>query len=189
MPIGECTDFLDNFSSWHDTTTSTVNAMKSTGYSGSASVTQIQQDIMDASLCVGDAVTTVTNTPNNISQLHEAIADVTEKLEEAEKDIEIAKNRVAYVRHPEQQTSNYESWFPINRPIHVLSLIVLMSLSIFMGIFFLLVVFSQLGFDLMLYIPNRLRSGFFSWLSMQFTWSFGIVFIILISVLLYYTYR
>jgi hypothetical protein len=194
MPIGDCSTFLERFPTWNTTTKASITAYQNKGSTTQADNTAIillEKDILDASLCVGNAIKDLSSSSGDVASIHEQIGKLTADLEEAEKDVRVAKNRVAYIRHPEQQTSNYESWFPIDRPIHVVSLIVLMSLCIFMGIFFLLILMAAMGMNIMLYIPPQLRntSPFLIWLSMQMTWSFGIMLVILISVVIYFVNR
>lgn len=196
MPIGDCTSFLEaaNFSTWKTTTRAAI-----TTYQNKASTTQaednrmnvLEKDIIDASICVGRGVNRLSSTSSDVAELHGTILELTEKLQAGDKDMEVAKNRVGYIRHPEQQTSNYESWFPMNRPIRVVSLVILMGISIFMGIFLLLMIMSYFDLDIMLYTPpiNRSTSPFLIWLSMQMTASFWILLIILISVIIYFVNR
>ena len=152
-------------------------------------MTALQIEINDASVCLGNAIDKLSATSTTSASLQEKLVSLSDELETANNDIEVAKNRVAYIRHPEQQTSNYESWFPIDRPIHVLSLIILMSITIFIGIFILLMILSQFDLDIMLYTPPQTRSTVFTMLYTQMTWSFLAMAIILTSVVIYFVYR
>lgn len=196
MPIGDCTSFLEaaNFNRWKTTTRAAITA-----YQNKARTTQaednemnvLEKDMIDASICVGRGVNTLSSTSSSVAELHETILDLTAKLQSGDKDIEVAKNRVSYISHPEQQTSNYESWFPMNRPIRVFSLVILMSISIFMGIFLLLMIMSYFDLDIMLYVPpiSRTTSPFMIWLSTQMTTTFWITLVVLISVIIYFVNR
>jgi len=149
-----------------------------------------EKEIADASLCISDEINKLTGTSSDIAALHEKILAKTVELENGETDISIAKDRVAYIRNPERKTSNYESWFPIDRPLHPASIVILIALSIFLGVFFLLSVLSAADIQLMFYVPaTASRSSFMIWLQEQMTFSFWVVLIILISVVIYFVKR
>jgi hypothetical protein len=197
MPIDCSTEakanqFLATFPEWNTRTKAAIQAYQtktSTSRTDDTNIVLLQKDIIDASLCLSNAIDRLSSTSTTSSSLQEDLLRLSDELDTANKDIEVAKNRVAYIRNPEEQTSNYESWFPIDRPIHVISLIVLMSISIFMGIFILLMVMSQLDLDIMLYTPSQTRNTVFTWFYSQMTWSFWAMVVILTSVVIYFVYR
>ena len=196
MPL-DCTNLSTSFDAWEAATRAAI-----TGYQGSGSsatpTTQAQDDAMltlendmgDATACILNKINTLGASSTDIAALQLQILDKTTKLADADKDISVAKDRVAYIRHPEQNTSNYESWFPIDRPIHYTSLIIIIALSIFLGVFYILMMLSVFNLDLVLYIePIYNISPFFMWLSQQLTLSFWVVLIVLISVVIYFVKR
>lgn len=189
----DCSKLLSNFDSWKASMSSDISA-----YQAKASTTKKEDDemllkekeIADASLCISDEINKLTGTSSDIAALHEKILAKTVELENGETDISIAKDRVAYIRNPERKTSNYESWFPIDRPLHPASIVILIALSIFLGVFFLLSVLSAADIQLMFYVPaTASRSSFMIWLQEQMTFSFWVVLIILISVVIYFVKR
>jgi hypothetical protein len=185
-------EFLTRLPAWNTQTKAAIEAhqaMGSTTQGDRDKMTALQIEINDASVCLGNAIDKLSATSTTSASLQEKLVSLSDELETANNDIEVAKNRVAYIRHPEQQTSNYESWFPIDRPIHVLSLIILMSITIFIGIFILLMILSQFDLDIMLYTPPQTRSTVFTMLYTQMTWSFLAMAIILTSVVIYFVYR
>jgi hypothetical protein len=108
-----------------------------------------------------------------------------------EANASIARDRVSYIRDPGQNTSNYESWFPMNRPMHAASLLILLSISIFVTTFSLLMICSFLGVKVTVYtntVPTY-QSGLYYWIYSQIT-PFSIVTLIaLVSVLAYFLKR
>jgi len=116
------------------------------------------------------------------------VSDLNEQIKQEEANAAIARDRVAYIRHPEQHVSNYESWFPIDRPIHTFSLILLMSITVFLGTFLILVGLSMGGINVIFY-RDSVSTYRSSWIRDQIT-PFSIVTLIaLVSVVAYYTQR
>jgi hypothetical protein len=130
---------------------------------------------------------------NTIYASQTDIQRINEQIMQEEANAAIAKDRVSYIRNPEENTSNYESWFPIDRPIHIVSLIILMSISIFIGTFLLLMISSVLGFDINMYIKTSSsslnRGSVYYMIYSQFTPLATVSLVILISVILYFVYR
>lgn len=57
------------------------------------------------------------NTSQEISSLNTEIATLQKNLEQKQRDATIAKDRASTVVRPELNSSYYDSWFPLNRPI------------------------------------------------------------------------
>jgi hypothetical protein len=168
----------------------TTWAQQATLKIASQNFSEAQNEMQSATLCILDEINKLSASSTDISTLQVDILNKTTELANAEKDIELAKTRVEYIRNPEQHTSNYESWFPIDRPIHIVSLFVLIGLTVFLGTFYILVILSAFDIDLNFYTrPIYGQSSTFMWISQQLTISFWIVLIVLISVVIYFVKR
>jgi hypothetical protein len=86
---------------------------------------------------------TAGGTATAISQLTTEIADSQKILEQKERDATIAKDRASTVVRPELNSSYYDSWFPLNRPlkraaipilVFLASLFITVSFSMFLGL-------------------------------------------------------
>jgi hypothetical protein len=86
---------------------------------------------------VGGATTT------EISQLNTEISIGQKVLEQKERDATIAKDRASSVIRPELNSSYYDSWFPLNRPlkraavpilVFLASLFITIAFSLFIGL-------------------------------------------------------
>jgi hypothetical protein len=196
MPV-VCSDVLRNqasFTAWKADIASKISTYQSKGSATQQDRNDIlvaENDILAVSLCMANSLNSVGGASSDIANLDQQILEMTQQLENSEADIKIAKDRVAYMRHPERNTSSYESWFPINRPISFVALITLISLSVFLAIFLILIAFSAFGMDLMLYInPAYInKSPLLLWIYQQFTTSFWIMVLVLISVVIYFMRR
>ena len=71
---------------------------------------------------------------------------------EATQDLQVMKDRVASLRNPYVSQSYYESWFPINRPLRNVSIIVLLALGIFFYVFTLFTLMNSFGLHVRLNI-------------------------------------
>jgi hypothetical protein len=150
-------------------------------------------DITGMSLCLQEKIGAMANGATTISTAHEDILNINDQIAEEEANAAVAQERVGYVRHPERQVSSYESWFPMDRPMHKLTLIILISISIFLGVFLFLIMMSVFGVDVFLYVKPSAgsynRSSYFYQLYSQLTLPFWIALVVLISVILYFAYR
>ena len=116
----------DNFNSWKQTVSAQLNSISSTTISGStepssaeaAKLNTVATDIFNTTACIQEQLTLLSGTTNSIHDTQQGILDINDQILQAEADVNIARDRVAYIRHPEQHTSYYESWFPIDRPMH-----------------------------------------------------------------------
>lgn len=176
------------FNTWYNSTKTSIDGITST--SPTTIIAAISDTLMKMSLCLEIKSNAVSGTANDISQTQEAILNLNEQILKEEENAAIAKDRVGYIRHPEENVSNYESWFPIDRPIHTLSLIIILSISLFVLIFLLLFLLSFLGIDIMLYRKPSMGSsygtGIFYTVYSQFTPLTWAALIALIGVTVYY---
>ena len=165
-----------------------LQSATTTTAANNATLAQVKASLEAVKLCVDTQISNLSNASGNIANLNEEILSATDKLHQAEKDIQVAKDRVGYIRHPERNTSNYESWFPIDRPISIFSMILLVCLTLFLGTFLLLLVMSFAGFNLVIFSPGgREENPFIAMILEQLTFSFWVMLVILISVVIYFT--
>jgi hypothetical protein len=182
------------FTRWKSDTSAaitTYQGLTSTTDAQDKEMAQLEKDMLDASLCVSTAIHTLGSTSSSIAELNEQILRKSTELSQAEEDIAIAEDRVANIRHPERNVSNYEGWFPIDRPVSVFSLIVILCITIFMGIFLLLILLSFAGINVMMLIDSFSigDSPVVAAIMQQFTVSFWILLIAFISVVVYFVKR
>ena len=75
------------------------------------------------------------------------------QIQESQKDLEIAEDRAATLRHPEKNRSYYESWFPINRPLTNSSIVIILAIGIFFFVMSFLILFKSFRFNLRFSVP------------------------------------
>ena len=155
-------------------------------------LTGAQTAITNMKSCLQQKITANANVPTTISYNHEDILSLQDEIKQEEINASIAKDRVEFIRHPEQNVSNYESWFPIDHPLQKITVIVLISINIFMFTFLFLIMMSLAGYDVYLYTQPRrefIQRTTFGWLYSQLTPPFWIAFVVIISIVLYYRYK
>lgn len=190
----DCTEILGSSTSmgtWQTQIQSSIAALQSattTSAANDAILARVKTSLAEVNTCVDTQISKLSNASGNIAKLNEDILSATDKLHQAGKDIQVAKDRVGYIRHPERNTSNYESWFPIDRPISIFSMILLVCLTLFLGTFLLLLVMSFAGFNLVIFSPGgREENPLIAIILDQLTLSFWVTLIALISVVIYFT--
>lgn len=188
-----CDKYLKNFNSWKGSASAAISKYQNTQQptvDDEQQFNQTEQEMLEASICISEEIKRLSSSSNTIASLHERVIEKTSELSQVEKDITIAKDRIAYIRHPEQRTSHYDNWFPINRPISVFSMIILTFITSFLLIFLLFLFFSYIGLNITMFSQyNRERSGMISLLFEQFTISFWLLLLAFISVIIYFVSR
>jgi peptidoglycan hydrolase-like protein with peptidoglycan-binding domain len=197
MPIN-CTSLLasgtNNFSTWKSNTSAAITSYQAKGSTTQAeddTLLVLEKDMLDASLCLTNAIAGLNSTTTSIADLNQQILQKSKELSQAEEDIGIAKDRVGYLRHPERNTSSYESWFPIDRPISTFSLILILCITLFLGVFLILLALSYSGFNLTLFVDPSYGAAnpILQFIMSQFTASFWLLLIAFSVVFIYYVRR
>jgi hypothetical protein len=155
-------------------------------------LTAVQTGITNMKSCLQQKINANANVPTTISNNHDDILSLQDEIKQEEINASIAKDRVESIRHPEQNVSNYESWFPIDHPLQKITVIVLISINIFMFTFLFLMMMSLAGYDVYLYTQPRrdfIQRSSFGWLYSQLTPPFWIALVVIISIILYYRYK
>jgi hypothetical protein len=107
-------------------TGATADSQKDTG------ITQVETTIAKHMACVKEKLQLTEQTPADILTLQTNLAQAEADLREAEKDVNISKERARLLRNPERNVTVYESWFPLFRPMKIESAILLLGLTLFM---------------------------------------------------------
>jgi hypothetical protein len=183
-----------SFNTWYQGKTSslnTYNALTTAPTPGQTSdVVSITTEIGSILACLQALINGVGGNANSIFLAQEQILNLNDQITAEEANASIAKDRVGYIRHPEQNVSNYASWFPIDRPIHTLSLLIIMSISLFVSIFCIFMLFSFLGVSIVVYQPSSTnKNSMLYWLYSQFTTTTWVILIAFVSVLIYFLRR
>lgn len=113
-------------------------------------LTTLEGGIFGMVSCLREKIAGVRTSPTNVSTLQEQIVALQKELQEKQAQYDVAKERALSISHIEEKTSNYEGWFPLNRPMRSTSLFLLTGFSIFFTLFFFGLVMNLLGFQIRL---------------------------------------
>ncbi len=130
--------------------TATDAAAKDTG------ITRVETQIAKYLGCAQEKLAEAEKTPSDIVSLQEQLARANSEITEAENDVNVSKERVKLLRNPERNTTVYESWFPLLRPMKLGSSLLILGLTLFM-ICVVLAYFMNL-FGLFVDIGYRMRT-------------------------------
>ena len=173
-----------SFNNWRDTK---KNNLDTFSVDKTGDVDSVLTDLTSMDTCLQYTVNSRGSIHNTINHSQDTVTDLNNKIAQEESNAAIARDRVSYIRHPEQNVSNYESWFPIDRPIKTFSLVVIMSITIFMAtLIFLALLSNVMGINVVLSFSNKFQSDS-SWFFDQFTDLTVIILLVLLSVLIYFT--
>ena len=183
------------FSAWKETTSLAINRLMASASSKNGQLSPgeqaefegLQRDVYNTLGCLQEKYTASATTSNSINEAQTRILQLQEELKRGEEEIQIAKDRVAYIRDPDARPSYYQSWFPMDRPMKPASVPIFIGIVVFLSMFLFLGLLSLIGVNLS--IVSMQGSTMFSliqWIRAQLTPVFLLVGIALISVFLYY---
>jgi hypothetical protein len=136
----------NGFSNWKTPILTDLNS----GSLTSDQLTQAESKIFGMVSCLREKIAAVKSSPTNVSTLQEQVVALQKDLKEKEDQYNVAKERALSISKIEEKTSDYEGWFPLNRPMRSTSLFLLIGFSIFFTLFFFGLVMSLLGFQIRL---------------------------------------
>jgi hypothetical protein len=175
---------IQQFNAWYQAHTNVLDGMAQTTSTPSTEQTRelsrIELDVINMNNCLQNKLNTNGSSANNISIAHEDILNLQDEITREEADVAIARDRVAYIRSP--QNSNYEGWFPIDRPITTLSLIILIGITTFLFVFIVLILLSLMGINIVIFSEMKAYPSYVSY----FPKSFWIVLVVLIGMIIAY---
>lgn len=156
------------FSAWKETTSLAINRLMASASSKNgqlspgeqAELEGLQRDIYNTLACLQEKHAAAAGTSNSINSAQTRLLELQEQLKSREEEIQIAKDRVTYIRDPDAHPSYYQSWFPLDRPMRPASVPIFIGIVVFLSVFLFLGLLSLIGVD-------------FSVVSMQGTTSFG----------------
>jgi hypothetical protein len=122
-------------------------------------LTRLQSDILTTYNCLEEKSRNIRNTADTIQTLQGDIVRIQEKLVEQEEHTKISKERLRYMSSSERPVSYYESWFPVYRPAKPITLILLITATVFMIMFSALLMLSLMGIKLNMSLAGEGASG------------------------------
>jgi len=186
----------DTFNAWKTLKSSSLTSISPTAAAGTTTPTNLENttlistagEIYDTAACIQEKLSTLGSTTNEIQTGQEDILRLNKEIIEAEADVAVARDRVAYIRHPEENTSFYESWFPIDRPMQHTSVPYFMAVTVFLGVVSLLLLLSILGVNINIQLSQSFIF-FVQRIMAQFTWLSLILFLMMLFIIYYFVFK
>jgi hypothetical protein len=186
------------FAAWKTTTSMGLSGISTNAKGGGipptpaeqAALVEAETDIFNTVNCLQEKVSQLSSTTNTIQKAQQQVLSLNDQIKNEEANVAIARDRVAYIRNPEQHTSFYESWFPMDRPMRTGSVPIFIGVTIFLMIFCLLVILSVMGINVTFAFPqvSAAPSPFLRIVGRIRTLEW-ILIIVLISVVIYFMNR
>jgi hypothetical protein len=185
----------ETFNTWKAITSTEINSISPTAAAGTVppsaeemnKLITASADVFNTVACIQEKISELEGSTNAIHRAQETILSLNEEISKAEEDVAIARDRVSYIRHPEEHTSFYESWFPITRPMTSSSVPFFVGVVAFIVIFGVLIFLSYLGLEVNINVTPGLV-GFTYSIADQFTFTTVLLIILLATVLYYFMY-
>ncbi len=204
--MSACTDTLDSrlspdetgvtaFNTWKAQTSAKITELNGTITNNAlpdarkGEYETLHRDIAQTLACLQEKQNTELDAANSVYTAQDRIVQLQREIKEREEEIQIAKDRVTYIRDPDAHPSYYQSWFPMDRPMRPSSVPVLIGIVVFFTMLILLGLLSFLGFNLSIGAPGAAPSFAtiaLEWLRAQLTPPFWIMLIVLIGILIWY---
>lgn len=188
----------ETFNLWKETTATTINRLIASANVKNGQLSDgekaeyegLQKDVFNTLACLQEKQTAESSTTNQIHTAQTQILELQDQLKQREEEIQIAKDRVAYIRDPDAHPSYYQSWFPLDRPMKPASIPIFIGIVVFCSMLIVLALLSFIGVHVsILSIHGSTSFNIMEWIRRQLTGSFWVMFIILVSVILYMKYR
>jgi hypothetical protein len=186
------------FSAWKETTSLAINRLVGSANSKNGQLSageqaeyeRIQTDVYNTLACLQEKHTAAATTSNSINDAQTRILQLQEELKSREEEIQIAKDRVAYIRDPDAHPSYYQSWFPMDHPMKPTSISIFIGIVVFASMIIFLGLLSFIGMDIsVVSTQGTLTFGILQWIRAWVTPMFLLVGIALIATFLYYYQR
>jgi hypothetical protein len=179
------------FNTWKTATDTSLNGISSAaGVSRAATpaevaaLTAIENDVRPTGECIIQKKAALSGATNNVSMAQEQKLEFAKKIKEAEEDIVISRDRIGYIKHPEQEGNYHGSWFPLNRPINEKSIPILITFTaifIFLGLYMLS---PLVGISINITVDTMLQE-FINRFTQQFTPTTIVILIIMLFTVVY----
>lgn len=131
------------FSSWQTTTKNSVQGINKD--TSEDTVTLLESDATNTLNCLETKIAEARATSSDISTLYTQHSALQGDYQTKTDALKISQDRVKLLTHPEQNTTVYESWFPLHRPLQTSSLLLLIVTSLFFFSVFIGLLARQMG--------------------------------------------
>ncbi len=134
------------FEQWKTSTQNTNNSITVASVQNADAIARVKTDVEKTIACLQEKTAQLNNTTTDIYTLQTNFAVVQNDVGKAAEDMKIAKERMKLLVNPEEKRTAYDSWFPLQRPLRIESLVLLLAFGLFFITVFFGILMRQLGF-------------------------------------------
>ena len=156
------------FTTWKTTTAASISGIVAT--TSVTAIEALETDMANTLGCAQRKITEKLSLSTDVSNLHDRINSANKELEAKKEALAIAKERAALLNAPQNNTTVYESWFPLHRPLQTSTFLLLIVFALFFLSLFLGLLMRQMGIFVDLgyeFTPSGLTQP--SWFAKQLT--------------------
>lgn len=178
------------YDQWKTATQTTTNNITTASVQNADTIARVKTDVEQTIRCLQEKTGNLNNVSSDIYTLQQEFAVQQKNLKNANEDMKIAKERMKLLVNPEEKKTVYEGWFPLQRPLRIESMILLLALGLFFSTVFFGLLMRQLGFFVNIgYIlpitPTTSGTGFFAYLTNPMTLILLAIVFILVGITTY----
>ena len=144
----------DNFTNWKDRQRVAIEGIGLT--TDEAAITSKESDLSQALSCLQNEITAQTQTSTSVTTLYDQKNQLQKRIDDKHKSNQVAKDRVALLTNPERKTTVYESWFPLQRPLKLSTVLILLVIGLFFISIFIGILLKQFGITLDISLETRI---------------------------------
>ena len=119
----------ENFNKWKESKKLAISGISSK--TDESAITQTESDLTLALTCLQTAVSEKTQGSFSVTSLYDQKLQIQKSIDDKIKTNQVSKDRVALLTNPERKTTVYESWFPLQRPLKLSTLLILLVIGLF----------------------------------------------------------
>ena len=179
----------DNFTNWKDRQRVAIEGIGLT--TDEAAITSKESDLSQALSCLQNEITAQTQTSTSVTTLYDQKNQLQKRIDDKHKSNQVAKDRVALLTNPERKTTVYESWFPLQRPLKLSTVLILLVIGLFFISIFIGILLKQFGITLDISLETKIpgaTAGFSKYIN-PLTLGLAGALVITIGVILYLIYK
>lgn len=180
----------NTFSGWRSNQLQLINGISPT--TDETTITSIETNLSSTLNCLQNATSTHIQGLSDVSDRYDEKMRLQREIDTKTKGIQVAKDRVSLLTNPEQKTTIYESWFPLERPLKMSTVLILLVFGLFFISLFTGILLRQIGVTIDVGFIRRIPGAGSFWGYLYnfinpLTLGLGAALVITISVIIYLT--
>jgi hypothetical protein len=180
----------NTFVGWRSSQLQLINGIGPT--TDENTITSLETNLSTTLNCLQNATSSHIQASSDVSDLYDEKMRLQREIDIKTKGIQVSKDRVSLLTNPEQKTTIYESWFPLERPLTITTVLILLVFGLFFISIFTGLLLRQIGVTIDVGFIRRIPGAgsfwayFYNFIN-PLTLGLGAALVITISVIIYLT--